>query len=148
MDIKGTLSIDLLLATFMLLIVIGSTCELIMDRLDMVDESQELVEARTLAENVAGAIDQVYAAGDGHMIKIKMPASISKNSNYHVEVDSSGVLVDLRGRKGLAYIIPERISKDINQLQSSTITLNPDEEYKIINKMDGNGNNWIVIYTA
>lgn len=146
MDNQGILSIDLLLTTFVLLLIITSTCELIYERFDMLEESQELVEARSLAEKVAGPIDQVYAAGDGHSIKIKMPAQIGKDSNYKVIVDSSGVLVDLEGRLGLAYIIPEKFSASSDKLESSTITLYPNKDYVIINKKKKNGDNWIVIY--
>lgn len=145
MDHQGTLSIDLLFTTFMVLIIIGYTSTLISDRFDTVDSSQELVEARSLAENIAGAINQAYAGGDGHTIKITMPAQINKNNYYIVIVNPSGVVVDLKGRKGLAYIIPEKISATETVLESSEVTLIPGKNYVIMNKKEGKEDNWIVI---
>jgi hypothetical protein len=145
MDDHGIFSIDLLFATFMVLMIFLTMSNLILDRFNMVDESKELVEGRNLAESVAGAINQVYAGGDGHSVTIKMPPQINNNSNYRVVVNSSGVLVKLEGRRGLAYIIPERISSSSITLKSSTITLFPSKNYQIQNKKESNGDNWIVI---
>lgn len=145
MDHQGTISVDLLFATFIFLIILGYTSTLISDRFNTVDRSEELVEARSLAENIAGAINQAYAGGDGHVIKIKMPVKINKDDTYHVEVNSSGVLVILESRRGLAYVIPEKFSSTYNTLESSTIILNPGKEYVVMNKREGKGDNWIVI---
>ncbi len=60
-------------------------------------------------------------------------------------VNSSGVLVKLAGRQGLAYIVPNKISNKIYVLSSSTITLYPGKNYDIINKKEDKGDNWIVI---
>lgn len=145
MDCKGTLSVDILFATFIFLIIVVSTVTLISDRFTMVDNSKELVEARNLAENIAGAIDQVYAGGNGHKIRIHMPNNLNKDFAYTVTVNSSGVLVKLGGKKGLAYIIPTKISNNLNNLKSSTVTLSPGENYDIINEKEDKGDNWIVI---
>lgn len=145
MDCQGTLSVDILFATFIFLIIIVSTVTLISDRFTIVDNSKELAEARSLAENIAGAVDQVYAGGSGHKIRIHMPNNLNKDFKYTVTVNSSGVLVKLDGKKGLAYIIPNKISNDMDNLKSSTVTLSPGENYYIINEKDGKGDNWIVI---
>lgn len=145
MDKHGTLSVDLLFATFIFLLIIGSTVNLISDRFSMVDNSKELAEARSLSEKVAGTIDQVYAGGTGHKIRIHMPNSINKDFSYTVEVNSTGVLVKLNGRRGLAYIIPNKISNDIDMSNSTTVTLCPGRNYEIINKKEDKGENWIVI---
>ena len=145
MDEQGTVSVDLLFAAFIFLIILGYTSTLILDRFNTVDRSQELVEARSLAENIAGAINQAYAGGNGHVIKIRTPDRINNDDKYHVEVNSSGVLVVLEDRRGLAYIIPQKFSKTYDNLQSSTIILSPAKEYVIINKREGKGDNWIVI---
>lgn len=145
MDKGGSLSVDLLFASFIILIILVNTSNLISDRFDRVDESKELAEARSLAENLAGTVNQVYAGGNGHKIRITLPNNLNKNNHYHVKVNSSGVLVDLDGRKGLAFIIPEKISKNGKILESSTITLSPGNTYQVINKRDESGNNWIVI---
>ena len=145
MESNGTFSIDLLFATFIFLIIIGSTIALISDRFSIVDDSKELVEARSLAENIAGTIDQVYAGGDGHKIRIHMPNSINKDSKYAVDVNSSGVLVNLNGKMGLAYMVPKKISNKIDVLNDTTVTLYPGQNYDIINKKEDKGDNWIII---
>lgn len=145
MDHQGSLSIDLLFTTFIFLIIIGYTATLISDRFNTVDSSKELVEARSLAENIANAINQAYTGGDGHRIKIRMPNQINKDNTYHVEVNSEGVMVVLKDRRGLAYIIPQKFSHTYNTLQNSKIRLDPAMEYVIINKREGMGDNWIVI---
>lgn len=145
MDEQGMLSVDLLFATFILVIIIGSTAMLISDRVDTVDESQRLVEARALAENVAGAIDQVYAGGEGQAIKIKMPQMLNEDTNYRIRVNSSGVLVTTINRRGLAYVLPKKFSSNPKNLQSVTIIMYPSKEYTITNRRGANGDNWIVI---
>jgi hypothetical protein len=145
MDCLGSLSVDFIFATFIVLIMVGGISNLALDRFNMVDESKELVEARSLAECIAGSVDQVYAGGNGHYIIIRTPPMIGENSNYHVRVNSSGVLVRLEGRRGLAYIVPELISDNPNSLKSSNIILLPARNYVILNKQNGNGENWVVI---
>lgn len=144
MDYKGTLSADLMFATLIILIIFGTMSYLILDRFNMVDEIQDLTEARSLAENVAVDINQAYAGGEGHMVEIRTPAQINQDGNYRIEVSSSEVLVKLEGRRGMAYIIPEKISATTS-LKSATITMHPARKYLIINKKDGSGENWIVI---
>lgn len=145
MENQGALSIDLLLTTFIFLLIMGYAVTLISDRFTTVDQSQELVEARSLAENIANSINQAYSGGDGHRVKIKMPAQIQHNYTYHVQVNSTGVLVIFGNRMGIAYIIPKKFSSKYNTLESSKIMLDPGKDYDIINKKDENGENWIVI---
>ena len=145
MDCIGSLSVDFIFATFMVLIMMGGISNLTMDRFNMVDESKELVEARSLAECIAGSVDQVYAGGNGHYIIVSTPPMLGKNSNYHILVNSSGVMVRLEGRRGLANIVPEMISDNPTTLKSSNVILLPSRNYIILNKLDGNGENWIVI---
>lgn len=145
MDESGSLSIDILFTAFILLIIIIPSINLISDRFQLVDNSEELVEARSLAENIAGAIDQVYAGGNGHEIIINMPYHLNKNTRYKVTVNTSGVLVDLDGRKGLAHISPFMISNKPKPDKSTTVTLTPGNSYTIYNKKDESGVNWIII---
>lgn len=145
MDYHGTLSIDLLFSTFIFLLIIVTTSHLVLDKYDMVDDSKELSEARLLAENIAGSINLAYAGGDGHIIRIMMPSQINNIKNYRVIVDSSGVLVRLEGRRGLAILVPDKISNSLTSLKSSTVILQPSNAYFIINKKEENGDNWIVI---
>ncbi|HPX77863.1 MAG TPA: hypothetical protein PL055_03780, partial [Methanobacterium sp.] len=70
---------------------------------------------------------------------------IQHNYTYHVQVNSTGVLVIFGNRMGIAYIIPKKFSSTYNNLKSSEISLEPGNEYVIINKRDENEENWIVI---
>lgn len=144
MESQGIISVDLLLATFMIMIMMGIMSFLILDRFNMADETQELAEARSLAENVAEAINQAYAGGNGHTIKITTPPQLNNNSNYKITVNSSGVLVKLGGRKGIAYVIPDKISSSKSP-KKSQITLLPGRNYVIVNKKEENGENQIYI---
>ncbi|OPY23355.1 MAG: hypothetical protein A4E27_01528 [Methanobacterium sp. PtaU1.Bin242] len=144
MDTRGIISVDLLLATFMVMVMMGIMSFLILDIFNMADESQELAEARSLAENVAGAINQAYAGGNGHTIKITTPPYLNNKNNYRVMINSSGVLVKVGGRSGMAFVIPGKISSS-KSLKGSQIILLPGRNYVIVNKKEDNGENWIFI---
>jgi hypothetical protein len=145
MNQKGSLSIDLLFATFIFLVIMVTTFNLISERFELVDDAKDLAESRSLAETIAGAINQVYAGGNGHTVTLNMPYHLNKISNYKVSVNNSGVMVDLDGRKGLAHIVPDMISNKPKPVNSSTAILKPGYRYVIYNKKDGSGVNWIII---
>lgn len=139
------MSADLLFATLMMIIVMGYTATIASDRFDMVSESQRLAEARSLAENVAGAINQVYAGGEGHTIKIKMPPSLNNDSSYQLQVNSSGVWVMPRYRTGLAYTVPKNIYFYYDSRKILNFYLYPNREYMITNVKDGGGENCVEV---
>jgi hypothetical protein len=139
----GNLTVDFMFSIFLLLLVLASLTSLIWERLDMVEGSQELAQSRILLENIAGTINQVYAGGEGHSIRIHMPPHINQKE-YQVTVNSSGVFMKLEGRRGWALMAPEKFSRDIS-LKNSAVTLLPDHEYLILNLKDGSGYSWIVI---
>lgn len=144
MESQGIISVDLLIATFMVMIMVGIMSFLILDRFNMADETQELAEARSLAENIAEAINQAYAGGNGHTIKITTPPQLNNNRNYKIMVNSSGVLVKMGGRRGIAHVIPDKISSSKSP-KKFQITLLPGRNYVIVNKREGNGENLIYI---
>ena len=143
MELQGTFSIDLLFSTLMILIVIGWASSLATDRIGLVDTSQEVIEARGLAENIARTVNQVYSGGNGHGIKIYTPTQIC-NRDYQIIINSSSVLVKIGNRRGLAYIVPRKISGSYI-LKNSQIVLYPGRCYNIVNIADGTGQYWIVI---
>lgn len=142
-DEGGNLTVDFMFSILLLVVVLGSLTSLVSERLDMVEETHELAQSRSLVESIAGAINQVYAGGEGHHIRIHTPPHIN-NQEYRVTVNSSGVFIKLQGRRGWALTAPGKFSPSIS-LESSTITLLPDTDYIILNVKDGNGNHWIVI---
>lgn len=143
MDNRGALTIDLIFSIFILLIVLSSISSLISDRMSTAGDLQELAEGRSLADTIAGDINQVYAGGEGHQLRITTPPSI-RDQSYEIFIDSSGVYIEFSGRKGLSHIIPDKISSS-SSLNQSTATLLPDRDYLIRNVLDRHGQNWIVI---
>jgi hypothetical protein len=143
MDCYGALSIDFLLSILMVMVVMGSLSTIVSNGLDMAEQSDELVNARMLAEYVAGAIDQTYSGGNGHGIRIVTPPEIG-GKYYKVTVNSSGVFIKIGGKDGQAHLVPQKISGTIS-LISSDVTLLPGRTYFILNIKDEDGYSWIVI---
>lgn len=142
-DNHGALSVDFIFSIFLFLIVLSSISSIISDRMTTSHDLQELAQARALADEVAIDINQVYAGGDGHSMKISTPPSIN-NQDYKIFIDSSGVYIEFSGRKGLSHIVPEKISSSPS-FNDSTVTLSPERNYLITSLVDKNGQNWIVI---
>lgn len=143
MDCRGALSVDFLFSVMMVIMVMGSLSTIISERVDMAEQSDELLNARMLAEYIAGAIDQTYSGGNGHGIRVVTPSQIG-GKHYLVTVNSSGVFIKIGGREGQAHLVPQKISGSLS-LNSSDVTLLPGRTYYILNKKSEDGNSWIVI---
>lgn len=139
----GNLSVDFLFSIFLFLLLMGGLTFLIADRYDMVEGTQELAQSRSILENIAFTINQVYAGGEGHSIRVQLPPNINKKE-YMVTVNSTGVIIKLQGKKGWAIVAPQRFSAGILG-ESSTITMLPGRNYIVLNMKDDNGFNWIII---
>lgn len=143
MDSRGIITSDLIFASILILVVIGSIASIITERTDAVSKTEETGKARMVAENVAEVINKVYSGGNGHSANICLPANIT-DKNYEIKVNSSGVFVLIDGMIGKAYIAPKKFSN--NELFKETnICMHNNENYLIKNVADANGNNWIVI---
>lgn len=143
MDSYGAVTVDLIFATLIILIVAVGVIAIASERTDAAEEA-EFGTARMLAENVAEAINKVYAGGSGHMTNITLPCSIGNRTNYNITVNSSGVYIRIDGKIGKAYIAPKGISKNPIIPTNINVTMLPGNTYTIRNVYYDHSN-WIVI---
>jgi len=113
------------------------------DRVETVENTQKLADARNLAEEIARTINLVYYGGKGHSIKINLPQKLG-DSNYKVKVNSSGVYIIVDGMMGKATIVPKKLING-EPPSYSQITLLSGRSYTVCSMEDKNGGNWIVI---
>lgn len=143
MDSRGVMTVDLIFATFLIIVVAGSIITIASDRIDTVSETGKVGNARMTAENIAGAINKVYSGGNGHSMTISLPADIT-GKKYYINVNSSGVYVNVDGMIGKAHITPKRISGS-NLLHETQIIMHNGANYTIKNVNGSDGCSWILI---
>jgi hypothetical protein len=136
-DSRASLNVDFVLSLFLLLVVVGGILGTVQIRLETVEKSDEAVQARLISEKVASAIEEVYAAGEGHEIRIEMPGNI-EGSPYQVKVNQSGVRIDVGGWTGYSYSFSKKIS-DYAQNQNEVI-MRPNTNYTLRNVKEGKRN--------
>ena len=137
------MTVDLLFATLLIIMVAGSIITVVSSRMDAALQTEELSEARMIAENVSGAINRVYSGGTGHLINISLPENITDHP-YSINVNSSGIYVTVGGMVGKACITPKKISNSY-LLGESEIIMYEGSKYTIKNINGSDGYNWIVI---
>ncbi len=136
MDQQGYLTVEFMFTLLVIIFMMTSTINIISERMQMVSETENLSEARHLAENVASAINKVNSGGNGHEITLKMPPNIG-DSNYQLWLNSSGVYIESGGRRGKATIYPVRIW--FNPSFGPGYRLLPNRTYRLLNrKVQGN----------
>ncbi len=106
-DHRGVFSADLLFSLLILIIMISGSLFITSQRLDMVDNFGDITGARALAEKVSIALNQAYSGGNGTDILVTLPGDINKK-DYLVLVNSSGVYVEIEGKKGKVHMIPKK----------------------------------------
>jgi hypothetical protein len=143
MDSKGIITVELIFASFLILIIAVSILSVVSSRMDATSSTDELGNARMTAENVAESINKVYSNGNGHTVTVSLPANIS-NKNYGIKVNSSGIFVLIDGDIGKSFINPKKISSS-DKLIESTVLMHCNCNYLIKNVKGPDGNNWIVI---
>lgn len=99
MDIKGVVSLDFMLASFMIILIIPCILSIAMIRMDTVESADQMVSARTLTENVAETIDLVYSGGEGCSAVYCMPLKI-KDIRYTLTVHPTEVVIVFNGKMG------------------------------------------------
>lgn len=122
MDQKGQASVDLLLATLIILILVSSIATVISKGMDSANGA-EFSKAKVLADNVARSIDSVYSNGYGQYTIFESPTDF----NYTVIVNSSGVNVIYNNKTSTSSIIPS------NYLSQSDFVILPNETCNITN---------------
>lgn len=147
MDVKGYISVDFLLSTFIFMIVLVSVITIVEGRFEMVLTAEEAAEERMIVEMVAGIIESTYAAGEGHQMIINMPESVKvsgvKGLDYVVKVRTSEILIQVEGRNGKAFIYPRKIAG--GKMGESEVIMFPKRTYIVTNIKDNNGYSLISI---
>lgn len=140
-DELATLNIDFVISMFVFLIMLASVFSIVGGRLETVETAEETAQARSISEKVVSAIEETYSGGEGHEMKIIMPSDI-KGSYYRVNVNQSGVMVDVGGWSAYSYSFHKKIS-NYNSNQSE-VTLLPNRTYTIQNIKEGQSNKVII----
>jgi hypothetical protein len=142
MDTVATLSIDFMISTLILMIMVSSVIAIVEGRLEMTQQTEEAAEARMLSEKVALTIEDTYSGGEGHENMISMPSNL-KGSYYEVKVNQSGVGIQVGGRFGRSFLYPKKIS--YSEISTKEVILYPNQTYKIRNFRDENSYHLIII---
>jgi hypothetical protein len=137
----ATVNIDFVISMFILLVILGSVLSIAGGRLETVEKAEEMIQARSVSEKVASAIEEVYSGGEGHQVEIKMPRDI-KGSYYQVNVNQTGVLVEVGGWNAYSYSFQKKISS-YNSNQSE-VTLLPNRTYTFRNVKEGYSNKVVI----
>jgi len=141
-DQIATVSIDFVISMFLLMVILVSILSLAEGRLETVEKAEEMVQARSISEKVASAIEETYSGGEGHEVEIQMPLDI-KGSYYQVYVNQSGVMVEVGGWNAHSYSFQKKISNySSNQ---SKVTMLPNRTY-IIRNVKEECRNMVVIF--
>lgn len=130
---------ELIFATLLILVIAGSILTVINDRMDTVQITEEMGKARMQAENVAEAVNKVYAGGEGHSVTISLPQNIS-DQDYTISIGSDGVKIQIDGMTGKAYAAPKKVLVD-----TSDNLMHSNQNYTITNVKESDGYHWIVI---
>jgi hypothetical protein len=142
MDTVATLSIDFMISTLLMMIMVSSVIAIVEGRLEMTQQTEEAAEARMLSEKVALTIEETYSGGEGHETMISMPSDL-KGSYYEVKVNQSGVGIQVGGRFGHSFLYPKKIS--YSEISDEEVILYPNQTYKIRNFRDENGHYLIIV---
>ena len=142
-DSKGIITVEFIMASFIILIIISSVISVIIERMEAASSIDEFGNARMMSEKVAEIINNVYSNGNGHSISLNLPSNINKQK-YEIKVNSSGVYIFIGGTMGKSYINPKRITKS-NKLKETNVWMHGNQSYIIKNIKSPDGNNWIVI---
>ncbi|AXV36789.1 MAG: hypothetical protein CIT01_00545 [Methanobacterium sp. BRmetb2] len=123
MDSKGQVSVDLLFATLIAIIIMGSFVALITGGTEKT-ETAEFGRARMIGEKIAESINTVYVNGRGYSINLTMPAVSDLNMTAQV-MNNGYVNVYYQGRTTSIRLVPRQ--------NISPITLSSGHMYRIRN---------------
>jgi hypothetical protein len=143
LDDNGWVSVDLFVASIIVIIAVTSLTAIAGDRMLTTNSIQEISEAKILAENIATTIDSVYSNGEGYETLYKMPSNISGNP-YIIVVNASGLFISFNHKMGYAHTTPMDISYGSAYGRTQFI-LKPDKKYKIVNIIDHNHKTHIIV---
>ncbi len=130
MDNNGQLSAELLFATLILIIIVGSLMNIVSSGIGTADNA-EISKAKVLADTISRTINSVYSNGKGQYEVLELPDDF----NYTVTINNKEVNVLYENKTLTSSIIPK------NHIKSVPITMNPGENYTVTND---NGNITII----
>jgi hypothetical protein len=122
MDSKGIATVDLLFATLLAVIIIGSMVSLVNTEINQ-STSGDFGNARLVGEKVAQAINTVYTNGNGYSLNLTLPSNI----NYSIFVNNTGFLT-------VSFNTQSTKIKLIPQTNITSITMTAGNSYRIWNK--------------
>jgi hypothetical protein len=122
MDSKGIATVDLIFATLIAVIIIGSMATLVSTEINQ-STSGDFGNARMVGEKVAQAINTAYINGDGYAVNVTLPNQIA----YSIVVNNTGYLtVIFNSQSARIKVLP--------QTNITAITMTSGNRYAITNK--------------
>lgn len=109
MEEKGIMTVDFILATIIALIIISGVLSYTNLAIGTA-QSAEQAKAKTMADELARAINKVYNSGDGHYLKFELP------DNYTASISGNKVTVTYitsNGRYSVSTFIIPSLNKDL-----------------------------------
>ena len=114
MDSKGTINIELLFCTLILILLLIVNLPMIEKGLNSDIEIHENSEGRFLANHIADSINEVNSNEYGFRKKIKLPESIEGNF-YKIIVTERETIVEFNNKKGKSVINPIKLIDTSNK---------------------------------
>jgi len=96
MDQKGIATADLLFATLIAIVIMGSLVSSINNEMNK-SQSGDLGTIRVIGEKVAQTVNVVYTNGNGYNMNLTL-TNVTNSSNYTISVNNSGVAVNYNGK--------------------------------------------------
>ena len=96
MDQKGIATADLLFATLIAIVIMGSLVSSINNEISK-SQSGDLGNIRVIGEKVAESVNIVYTNGNGYNMNLTL-TNVTNSSNYTISVDNNGVKVNYNGK--------------------------------------------------
>jgi hypothetical protein len=115
MDQKGIATADLLFATLIAIVIMGSMVSTINNEMNK-SQSGDLGTIRVVGEKVAQTVNTVYTNGNGYNMNLTL-TNVTNVSNYTIGVDNSGVSVYYSGKVIKINTIPNSNVSSINLTQ-------------------------------
>lgn len=101
-------SVDFLIVCAVFLLIFAVLFQfLLKDYLVESTEKHMQLSARTEAEKVAFAIENVFLVGNGSSSSFYLPSTLAKNTDYNITVFSGVILVSYRDR-GYTFVLPTK----------------------------------------
>lgn len=143
LETKAMITADSLIAFLVIILIITSLINIIINRMDTVDSIDEATEARVLGENIAEQIQSTNSNGQGYYTTFRTPGNIS-DEYYQVHINSTGLFIFVNGKTCYSHLGLLRVSGS-EYMRDIQVTMKPDRTYNISNTRDKLTNTWIIV---